>query len=222
MTCTLFTKTIVFAKLITVLISIILTLTSCSVTNSKKKPVLIQQTQNERILALTGLSVWQIKGKIAFLKSGSRNSANLVWKVDNDQNNQQLNLTSYLGINVLKLVSNEGVHTLTVDGNTYQSNDLANLIYSLTGLTLPTEALHFWLKGLAYQQDDLLTYNDITGLPDTLSSQYQAQKWKIAYQGYQQVEQFSLPTQITINQGNLVIKIVIKTWSVFPHLSRLY
>jgi hypothetical protein len=37
MTCTLFTKTIVFAKLITVLISIILTLTSCSVTNSKKK-----------------------------------------------------------------------------------------------------------------------------------------------------------------------------------------
>jgi outer membrane lipoprotein LolB len=216
MTCTLFTKTIVFAKLITVLISIILTLTSCSVTNSKKKPVLIQQTQNERILALTGLSVWQIKGKIAFLKSGSRNSANLVWKVDNDQNNQQLNLTSYLGINVLKLVSNEGVHTLTVDGNTYQSNDLTNLIYSLTGLTLPTEALHFWLKGLAYQQGDSLTYNDMTGLPDTLSSHYQGQLWKISYGGYQQVEQFSLPTQITINQGNLVIKIVIKTWSVFP------
>jgi outer membrane lipoprotein LolB len=216
MTCTLYTKTIASAKLITVLISIILTLTSCSLSNSIIKPVLIQQTQNERILALTGLSVWQIKGKIAFLQSGSRNSANLVWKVDNDQNNQQLNLTSYLGINVLKLESNEGVHTLTVDGNTYQSNDLANLIYSLTGLTLPTEALHFWLKGLAYQQGDSLTYNDTTSLPKTLSSQYQGQLWKISYGGYQQVEQFSLPTQITINQGNLVIKIVIKTWSVFP------
>jgi outer membrane lipoprotein LolB len=173
-------------------------------------------------LALTGLSVWQINGKIAFLKSGSRHSANLVWKVDNDQNNQQLNLTSYLGINVLKLESNERLHTLTVDGNIHQSDDLANLIYSLTGLTLPTEALHFWLKGLAYQQDDLLTYNDITGLPDTLSSQYKEQKWQITYQGYQQVEQFSLPTQIIINQGSLVIKIVIKTWSVFPHLSGLY
>ncbi len=216
MICTLFTNTNSFAKLIIVLIVIILTLTSCSLTNLEKKPPLIQQTQNDRILALTNLSVWQIKGKIAFLKSGNRNSANLVWKVDNDRHKQQLNLTSYLGINVLKLESNEGLHTLIVDGNTYQSSDLANLIYSLTGLTLPTEALHFWLKGLAYQQGDSLTYNDTTSLPETLSSQYQGQLWKISYGGYQQVEQFSLPTQITINQGNLVIKIVIKTWSVFP------
>jgi outer membrane lipoprotein LolB len=213
---TFFNKTSSSLKLLALLL-LLLTVTSCSVTNSKKTFPLIKQTQSERILSLTALSTWQINGKIAFLDAGNRNSANLMWQVNKDQNSQHLNLTSYLGINVLKLESNQGLHTLTLDNNTYQSDNLNNLIYSLTGLTLPTEALHFWLKGLAYQQTDTIIYNDLTGLPNTLLSQHNQKKWQIKYQDYQQVNQFTLPTKITINQGDLVIKIVIKTWSVFPH-----
>ena len=208
----------IYAKLVAVFLTLtlIVTLTSCSVTNTRISSPLIKQTQSERIQALTALSAWQVKGKIAFLEAGNRNSANLAWQVDNNQKNQQLNLTSYLGINVLKLLSNNGLHTVVVEGTTYQSDDLTNLIYSLTGLILPTDALQFWLKGLAYQQSDVIIYNNITGLPEILLSQYQQQTWQIKYQGYQQVEQFSLPTQININQGSLIIKIVINHWSVSP------
>ncbi len=212
MASTLNNKSYNLASLLVFFISV--TLSGCSSTNSPPLLPIIKQSQSERILGLTAMPYWKIKGKIAFLESGSRNSANLVWQINNDQNSQRLNLTSYLGISVLKLESNNNLHTLTVDGNIHKSDDLNGLIYSLTGLTLPTNALQFWLKGLTYQQSDVVIYNDITDLPETLLSQYQSQTWQVKYRDYRQFGQFSLPTKISIYQDALVIKVVINHWFI--------
>jgi len=194
--------------LITVLLS------GCSSTTNKKTQVLIKQKPQQRIAQLTQLQKWKVQGKIAFFEAGSRNSATLTWHVDENIKTQQLNLTSYLGINVLQLNSNDNNHIIQIDGETYQGHDLETLINSLTGFTLPTQALTFWLKGMPYQKSDSIIYQKDTQLPISLTSHYNDQLWQVNYGNYQQIDDYSLATKFSIKKEDLLIKIAINEWSI--------
>lgn len=171
------------------------------------------QTIEQRNQQMDQLASWNLSGKIAFIQKNKRESANLFWQ-QKEQNEQTLNLTTYLGINVLQLNTFQGIHTLTVDGKTYQSKNLSALIYQLTGLQLPTEALAFWLKGLAYLPSDNINYHDLTLLPTSLTSQFNGLTWNISYADYQNIQQHHLATKLTIRQDQLTIKININQWNI--------
>lgn len=184
-------------------------------TSSPKKEVpLIKQSTQERLANLQQLTQWRINGKIAFIETNKRNSATLSWRVNELEETQKLSLTSYLGINVLQLESNKNQHTLQVDGKTYQESNLDMLIYSLTGLTLPTKALSYWLKAIPFQATDVITYQESTKLPDTLSSYYNNELWQVRYSNYQQIGDYSLAKKLSIQKGDLLIKIAINTWAL--------
>ena len=180
----------------------------------KDKKVKNNIDAGQRALALTRLAQWQIQGKIAFIEKKERNSANISWAVDKKNATQRLHLTSYLGINVLQLMSKDNLHTITFDGKTYSGNDLQGLIYSLTGFTFPVVALESWLIGLPYQQGDIIDYNEATALPMTLTSNYNDNLWQINYAKYKQFNQHLLATKLSIKQGDLVIKVSINQWNL--------
>jgi outer membrane lipoprotein LolB len=106
------------------------------------------------------------------------------------------------------------MHIVEVDGERYQNNDLNKILSSLTGFTLPTQAMTFWLKGLPYLETDILNYNDVTDLPDTLMSYYDEKKWQIKYSSYRQIAQYQLATKFTIKQDDFSIKINVHQWDV--------
>ncbi len=194
------------------------TLMACVSNKVAIKP-LPTQTAQQRASQLQQLSQWQIRGKIAFIQKtlgeqDKRESASILWQVDEDNNNQTLNLTSYLGINVLHLSSKQGQHLIKVNSQEYRSGNLPQLIYSLTGLTLPTQALTFWLKGLPYQSSDKVTFNSKTNLPLSMISTYRNSAWKITYNNYKVFGHFPMATQFTIKKDDLLIKISIKKWSL--------
>ena len=191
-----------------------LTISGCVTLPNKEPQPLIQQTSQQRITTLEQLSQWKITGKIAFLEKDSRNSATLNWQVDEENETQQLNLTTYLGINVLQLESNANNHNIQVDGKTYHGKNLETLVHSITGLTLPTQALTFWLKGIAYQESDNISYQKTTQLPQTLTSYYNNELWQVSYAKYQQIDGYSLATKFSIKKDDLVIKIAIHKWSI--------
>jgi len=174
-------------------------------------------TIKERKTKLLNKKVWQLNGKIAFIQkineNSKRESASINWQVNDKNKTQKLNLTSYLGINVLNLTSNNKQHSIKVDGKEYQGTNLASLIYSLTGLVLPTQALKFWLKGLPYKTDDILEINKETQLPIMLSSYHHNALWQINYSQYQKFNSLNMATQFTIKNGDLLIKIAVKNWS---------
>jgi len=192
---------------------LILLLTSCS-TLQKEQPTsdLYFQSTEDRNNQLNAINRWTVFGKIAFIQTKKRESASLNWKVN--ENSQQLNLTSYLGINVLHLVSDNDNHQLKVDGKTYQSDNLDNLIYSLTGLNFPTNALAYWIKGLPFDKDDKLTYSEVNQLPQTLESYYQQKVWKIQYKNYRNINGNKLPTSLLIKHSDLTIRIAINQWII--------
>jgi outer membrane lipoprotein LolB len=174
----------------------------------------LNQTIEQRNQSLLALKKWQITGKIAFIQSKKRQSASLYWQYNKEQQQQKLNLTTFLGINVFQLISEQGLHTVEVNGDTFKDTDLQHLIFSLTGMPLPADALVFWLKGLAYQPNDIIRYDQQSHLPEHITSQYNNETWQISYDHYQIINDYRLATKFTIKSDNLVIKIVIKKWQL--------
>lgn len=166
----------------------------------------------ERNQQVNAFNQWLIKGKIAFIQKDSRERASLYWQYDAPNQNQQLKLTTYLGINVLSLDSNGDSHTLEVDGKNYQSKQLELLIWQLTGLSLPINALPHWLKGLKFLPTDTMDYSAETSLPLSLTSTYNNQKWQINYGQYKLINGLPLATKIEIKQQDLLIKLAINQW----------
>ncbi len=191
-----------------------LALSGCSTLPKKQNQPLMQQTMQKRTATLQKLAQWKIIGKIAFIEKKSRNSATLNWQVNENNTTQQLNLTTFLGINVLQLDSSASIHTIQVDGKTYHGEDLETLVHSITGLTLPTKALTFWLKGIPYQESDRISYQKTTQLPQTLSSHYNNELWQVSYANYKQIDGYSLATKFSIRKGDLLIKIAVNEWLI--------
>lgn len=193
----------------------IITLTACSSINDV--PVAENQlnqdidTRNKHVALLNS---WTIAGKIAFITSEERQSATLHWQKDQATASEALNLSTLFGIKVLALKREENNFTLEVDGQTYQTQDLDNLIYNLTGLNLPTRAMNSWLKGLAYLPSDKINYHEKTRLPESLTSHYNNKAWQINYSKYHHIGPFQLAKQLTILQDDLRIKIVIHSWKI--------
>jgi outer membrane lipoprotein LolB len=191
-------------------------LSGCATKPSNEfKTIVPQQSVEQRTTQLRQINQWNIRGKIAFIdqKKNKRESANIAWQVNNVYQTQELNLTSYLGINVLHLTSKNNAHLIKVNGKEYKSNNLAQLIYSLTGLTLPTDALSFWLKGLAYQSSDKIVYSSETRLPISLLSGFDNTQWQINYSHYQLFNGLQMATQFTIKKDDLLIKVALKSWT---------
>lgn len=174
----------------------------------------LTQTISERTRELLRLNNWTVIGKIAFIQNDKRESASINWQNQGDKNQQRLDLTTFLGINILHLDSKGSTHHIKVDGKEYSSDDLDGLIYQLTGLTLPTEALIYWLKGIPYLTGDQLSYDPVTKLPRNLTSYYDDHLWQIQYDSYQLYGSKRLARKITIKQSELIIKIMLKDWII--------
>jgi len=198
-------------------------LTGC-VSNPKNEHVQVTYDIEERSERLLATEKWQLRGKIAFIQKAiylgdkeKRESASIAWQVNEKTQTQELNLTTYLGINMLNLKSIKNKHVIKVDGKEYRSADLPQLINSLTGLTLPTKALTYWLKGLPYENNDQLIIDEKTKLPKSISSNYHNTLWQINYYNYQKFNglnfnNLNMATKFTIKKNDLLIKIAVNKW----------
>jgi outer membrane lipoprotein LolB len=186
----------------------------CSTQQSQLTEQQKYQTIKQRNEKLSQINDWQFNGKIAFIQSDKRESASIWWQYQQENSRQKIDLTSYLGINILHLESNKNIYTLEVGGESYQSSDLNEMIYSLTGLILPVDALTYWLRGLAYNSNDTISYHIDSKLPLMLTSEYNNQHWQITYANYRRVNDVQLATKLTIKQNDQLIKILVKKWTL--------
>jgi outer membrane lipoprotein LolB len=187
--------------------------------NKDTSTLIVQQTAEQRKKQLSKMTQWHLRGKIAFIeqvegKKGKRESATISWKESKKNQTQELNLTSYLGINVLHLSSKNDEHLIKVNGKEYRTKNLEQLIFSLTGLTLPTRALSFWLKGLPYLSSDQIKASSTTQLPISLTSLVDDIQWQIDYKNYKVFNGLQMATQFTLMKDGLLIKVAVKEWSL--------
>ena len=98
-------------------IFLLFVLSACSTLPEKQSSLPVTQQQiSERTQTLKSLTNWQLQGKIAFIQPDKREKANINWRYQESPLTQKLNLTTYLGVNVLQLESRNGSHIVEVDG----------------------------------------------------------------------------------------------------------
>ncbi len=192
-----------------VLLCSFLTLSGCA--TAPKGPVTYQD-KNSRSIYLNGINQWQIKGKVAFLNGKEKQSANLFWQQTDA--GLLLKLTTFLGINVLSIEQENGLYTLKSDGNTWQDENLEQLLTKATGLIMPVSAMKAWLKGLKATPLDQITYDSQNQLPKSLDTYLNNQQWQIQYSEYMQVDSVMLANKMTLKHNQLTIKVAIHSWEL--------
>lgn len=164
---------------------------------------------------LTQLHRFQLSGKLAYLAPDQRQSLTLFWQ--NSPEEAQLQLTHFLGKRILEVTRNEeGVSAITQDNRYYTAANEQSLIQNLTGLHLPFNELKHWILGLPSQADhyQLNELNTLAQLTKTVSNQL----WQVTFDEYQSItwqdHPLLLPKKLTLQQGDLVLKLSIAQWKL--------
>lgn len=151
---------------------------------------------------------FSVNGKIVFISTEKRQSASLNWR--SSETETKLNLSSFIGTNILSMAQTEAGVSIEIDGETYQGDNAQQLIYRLTGFNLPFVNGDEWLKGLSKSENAQFDDNARL-LTTTLYDSYQS-PWQLSYDNYQQQDGYWLPHSIRLSNDELTIKLRVNAW----------
>lgn len=187
----------------------LLVLSGCSTTPAPKTE---WQTQQDALSAITAFTA---KGKVALISPEQRVSANFIWEQNGDT--LSLRLNNFLGATLLKLDANPNVAVLVDgDGKKYVGRNAASLLQQLTGIALPVDEMMQWVKGLPSAQNDftLGADNRLAYLSENKSGT-NPPGWQLEYTAYDEATGNLLPSKIKMNQHQQKVNLVISEW-VYP------
>ncbi|WP_171022173.1 lipoprotein insertase outer membrane protein LolB [Thalassotalea litorea] len=186
-------------------------LSACSLFSQPPEPQSVA-AQKLRQQQMAEISEWLVKGKMAFMQGSERKSANLYWRHNQDE--LKLNLTTFLGVNVLSLSSIDSGYELRVDGKRYTGPQLQPLLAGVSGIELPVDDLTYWIKGAKAKSQDALFFNSENGLPARIQALRGNRMWQVDYQEFTKVDEHYMPSKLTLKHGQLTIKLAITDWQL--------
>ncbi|MCU4675350.1 lipoprotein insertase outer membrane protein LolB [Catenovulum sp. 2E275] len=149
-----------------------------------------------------------VSGKIAFKTQANSKSATLYWR--QDQQAYDIQLSTYLGIQVADIAGTPNQIEITADGKSYQSNAPEQLIAEQIGWQIPLMQLTNWVKGI--HKGVVASYHP-DGLPkQVIVRTSSSQEWQLTYLSYQSVGPIQLPKKIKCQTHNLTVILQINQW----------
>ncbi|WP_163934273.1 lipoprotein insertase outer membrane protein LolB [Paraferrimonas sp. SM1919] len=152
---------------------------------------------------------WQLKGKLAIITPQQRSSVNIRWQ--QLESRQQLDFSSFLGINVLTMEANKDGAKLAFDGKEYHGQSSSELIYRVTGWQLPLAELPLWVKGVPSETATNIIYTPEGQLQSFVQNSF-GQTWLVNISKWQDLHGKKMPKLISIQHPQLKIKLQINQW----------
>jgi outer membrane lipoprotein LolB len=155
------------------------------------------------------ISSWEIRGAIAAKNKSKGWSAVMNW-VQNGPNSYHLRLMGPLGAGTV-LINKSGNTVTYQDGpKKISATNADELLQKQTGIRLPVNNLYYWVRGLpapgkvnSEQHDQ---YNHLVQLKQS--------GYNIAFGNFTSVKGADLPGIIRLEGNGVMIKVIIKNWSV--------
>ncbi|MFT5163567.1 MAG: outer membrane lipoprotein LolB [Alteromonadaceae bacterium] len=199
-----------------------LLLTACQSPRHAMNQVPDNQSRASRQDALQQLQHWQVKGKFLFKGPQKKQSVSLNWT--QDLKRSDIRLTTFMGISVLKMVSDQHSATLKTDDQTVTSNDPQKLLNDNTGIALPVNSLADWMKGalpveqglnaLGQKNGQVVMWDEFNRIKQIRLVDKHFIPWQIDYLGYSAVESHQLPQKIRLTGNDIKITITINDWEL--------
>lgn len=158
---------------------------------------------------LNELTDWSFHGKVAIITPEDRHSLNIYWQQTGE--NFHITLTSFLGSTILDVKKTAlGTRIIDDQGKIYFGKNAQTLMFQLSGIDLPVDALQQWIKGnpsgAVYQLNENNQLVSLTG------QDHKNNNWSIDYQNFKMVQKTSLPYQLKLRHQDLLIKFAIQKW----------
>jgi outer membrane lipoprotein LolB len=174
-----------------------------------------QEAQNKAISwsarqhQLTQITHWHINGAIAIKIEEHGQTASIDWQ-QQALKNYVINLYGPLGMGRVTLTGTPEQVTLFAAGKSYKAATPEALMQQVLGWQLPVQNLYYWIRGITAPtlaaKIDFDRFHHIQRL--------QQQGWQVNYQRYTSTDGIDLPSLLSLQHGNLHVKIVISRWEL--------
>jgi outer membrane lipoprotein LolB len=150
-------------------------------------------------------------GKLGIRTPEQSNSTRLNWQ--QLEEHFIISVTNFLGQSVATLTgSNDRVQLNIAGHGNYITDDPAALLQQELGWSLPFGVLNYWVKGIPAPDSQAVYQLNEQGL---LASLTQA-GWQVDFSRYTLLESHHLPGKIRLQQGDIILTLLIKNWSLNP------
>lgn len=185
----------------------ILTLASCLLLNAcalidKSPSQVVQPTMpsseqlrlwNQRLEKLSGITQWQLKGRMAVRTTQRSGSATVRW--DRGAERDNLDIYGPFGSGHIRIKADASGASLIDASQTLSTADnIRDLLYEEAGWPVPFDALKYWIVGVPVPASKASWQLDADGRLQWL----QQAGWMISYDGYQLRDGIEIPAKLQL------------------------
>ena len=155
------------------------------------------------------ISSWEIQGAMAAKNKSKGWSATMNW-IQHGANSYQIRLMGPLGGGAVVINKKGSTITFQDGAKKATSTNADELLLKQTGIRLPVNNLYYWVRGLpapgGVQSEQHDAFNHLVQLKQS--------GYTINFTKYTSVKGIDLPSMIRLEGNGVMIKVIIKNWSV--------
>jgi outer membrane lipoprotein LolB len=156
---------------------------------------------------LAQLETWRINGRVGVRSADESWQAGLVWNHDRDVDH--LYLSGPFGQGALNIKLSAGhIRVAAADGTVEESEHPVQMLESILGVTVPVQALRYWLLGLSDPNAAADSEFDAMGR----MVQLKQLGWVTRYEDYRMFRQWAVPRKLSVVNESTTVKLVIDEW----------
>ncbi len=192
---------------------LLLTLSACTSVHIHELPAdsaAFAQWQSQQA-RVAQLSAWTAHASLAVNGPQDNFDARLLWR-QHTPHDYQIRLNGPMGQGAVQIQGNaEGVRLRTADGQEKWAATPDELFAEVTSLHLPVRVLTHWLLGVPAPD---LPVSQPHWQADGQLAAFHQHDWEVRYSTYALLGEYTVPTRITLEHPDYLVKISVSQWSL--------
>lgn len=157
------------------------------------------------------LERWTLDGRLGYRNDDQGGSASIHW-VQQTRDQGRILFSGPMGVGSARLNWSPGRARLEHGNDTYEARSPGLLAWRLTGVILPVQQLHYWVRGLPAPTPNPTGRKRVDG---RLRALRQA-GWKLTFERYQAVGGLTLPHRIKAERKDQRFTLLVRSWQPAP------
>jgi outer membrane lipoprotein LolB len=163
-------------------------------------------------LSAEQIPAWVASGRIAFIVDGGGGAGSFNWRQAGED--LRLAIRGPFGAGAIEIESDGRDLRLTDgSGQSLDTEQTRAQLQARLGADLPLDSLRYWMLGLPAPGGEAR----VTAASGSQPRVIEQSGWRVVYQGFKELEGFSLPARISAAGSNVRLKLLVDKWQLPPN-----